>query len=219
MGILKIVLNFSPAHAEIIIMKSNMQYVIFILLIFSLQIIFYSTFKEYENGVSKESVALELMKKKNNQLQFEIANLKGQPDLGRLPASIRPSLKNTTAEPVDLSDFYFSKSREYKKHNNNALALQYLDKVIQVTLKSENIAKALYSKIEIKCGDNLEEACLAEIDILVTQHPESRWTGQSLNLLSNYYLKHKRVSDADSLKKIIKQNFLRFSKNNESLQL
>ena len=196
-----------------------MQYVIFILLIFSLQIIFYSTFREYENGVSKESVALEFMKQKNSQLQFEIANLKAEPESVRSPASIRESLNHNSAEPVDLSEFYFSKSREYKKNNNTQLALQYLDKVIQVSLKSENIAKALYNKVEIKCGENLEESCLTVIDILVTQYPESKWTAQSLNMLSNYYLKRKRLSEAESLKKIIKQNFIKLSKNSDGINL
>ncbi len=207
-------------NAENIIMKSNMQYVIFILVLFALQILAFTNFKEYESGVRAETVAYENLKIQNEKLMFELSALKT--DSNRSPASIQSSAagtQNTNIEPIDMSEFYFSKYRESYGKKQNEQALKYLEKVKSNSLNAKSISKALYYKLEIQCKSEINDLCLADIDVMVTQYPDSEWTGKSLELLKNYYDKHQRRSEASVINDIIQKNFAKNQKNTESKRL
>lgn len=218
---LKFYLNFGLAIAEINIMKSNMQYVILILFIFALQMIFYTNFRQFEASFAVDQTTLNFYKKQNESLKVQLASLESQSL--RLPASLSSELSQKRGEPIDMSDFYFSKAQDLYKKNQINEALKVLEKVIQNSFIVENLAKARYLKIEYKCKSDIDDSCLSDIDYLVTQHPESTWTGLSLQTLSRYYEKKQQFAESQSLKKIIKKNFsLSPSKphlNNENIKL
>ena len=182
-----------------------MQYVILILFIFALQMIFYTNFRQFESSFAVDQTTLNFYKKQNEALKVQLASLESQSQ--RLPASLSLELNQRRGEPIDMSDFYFSKAQDLYKKNQTAEALKVLEKVIQNTFVVENLAKARYLKIEYKCKSDIDDTCLSDIDYLVTQHPESNWTGLSLQMLSKYYEKRQQFAESQSLRKIIKKNF------------
>ncbi len=186
-------------------MKSNMQYVILIIFIFALQMIFYTNFRQFESSFAVDQTTLNFYKKQNDALKVQIASLESRSQ--RLPASLSLELNQRRGEPIDMSDFYFSRAHDLYKKNQTAEALKVLEKVIQNSFVVENLAKARYLKIEYKCKSDIDETCLSDIDYLVTQHPESTWTGLSLQMLSKYYEKRQQFAESQSLGKIIKKNF------------
>lgn len=198
-----------------------MQYVIFILVLFALQILVFTNFREYESGVRVEAVAFENLKIQNEKLAFELSALKN--DSNRSPASLHQSgfseKQNSNIEPIDMSEFYFSKYRESYGKKQNDVALKYLEKIKTNSLNAKSISRALYYKLEIQCKSEINDLCLADIDVMVSQYPDSDWTGKSLELLKNYYQKHQRRAEATVINEIIQKNFLKNQKNAESKKL
>ncbi len=203
-------------------MKSNMQYVIFILILFALQILVFTNFKEYESGLRNKAIAYEKLKEKNQKLAFELATFKNKSE--RSPASIAVFesanlVKKTFTEPIDMSEFYFSKYRELTKNHQDELALKYLEKIKINSLNSSIVSKALFYKVQVQCKNDILDSCLADIDALVTQYPDSEWTGRALIFLKKYYEKHQRRTEALLIKNIIQQNFAKNQKILESIKL
>jgi hypothetical protein len=203
------IFNFGPEGAEVIIMKSNVLYALFISFIFCLQIVIYTNFREYEAGRSVQMAMINQLKDKNEKLKFEVSILKTQNGgHQRQPASIEGiSGSKGYQEPIDLSEFYFSKIREYKKNNQTKKALGLLDKINTQSLNSEYRSQALYEKIQIGCRIKIDDICLVDMETLVTQYPDSTWTGKALQILSNYYEKNRRINESVALRNIIKNNF------------
>ena len=79
-------------------------------------------------------------------------------------------------------------------------------------LEPAQLAKQLYFVAKDSCTDVQKEMqCLADIDILVTQFPESIWAGESLVLLSQVYYRNKRFEQVQDLLAILKVEFSSFS--------
>jgi hypothetical protein len=62
-------------------------------------------------------------------------------------------------------------------------------------------------KLQIQCPAQISEKCILDIDDLVTQYPDSVWTGTSLKYLSNYYEKNHKKTEFEALNKIIQTYF------------
>ena len=82
-----------------------------------------------------------------------------------------------------------------------------LDKITQDSIRPEFVARAYYEKINIRCGQQLNKFCLDDIDTLVSQFPDSVWTGKALLTMSYYYQKNNRVTEAQALLNIVKTEF------------
>lgn len=193
-------------------MNSNLQYVIFIIFIFALQILFYTNFCQYESGSPFHQAAIEKLKMQNEKLQTELSSLKTQS--ARKPASV-----DVKKEPIEMSGFYLSKAKELILAHKADEALTYLDKVKNESLNQIQIPESVYKKVEIQCQKKREELCLSEIDFLVTQYPDSDWTGRALKVLSSYYQKEHRLLEMQSLNNIINQNFSKTSRKINSEKL
>ena len=77
------------------------------------------------------------------------------------------------------------------------------------------LAKKYFFKAKTKCYElNNELDCLRTIEETVTHFPESQWTAESLVLLTDYYYRTKRMSQAREILRILKLDF----KNNKSVQ-
>lgn len=125
----------------------------------------------------------------------------------------------SSVEPIDMSEFYFTQAKALIQKNKVNEAVQTLTKVIANSLVAENIAKVTYLKIEYKCKATMEDVCLTDIDYLISQHPESPWTGLSLRFLARYYENKQQFVEARSLNNIIKKNFSKLSTPTENLKL
>ena len=180
-------------------MKSNMHYVIFILIIFALQLVFYTNFRQYETGSKVDQFVVQNLKNQNEKLKLALSAYRSNSN--RQIASVE------SKEPIDMSEFYFEKVAEFKKQNKTDLALNYLDKIKQNTLNPESLAKAAYLKLQIQCPLQFGEKCISDIDDLITQYPDSVWTGKSLKYLSNYYEKNHKKTEYEALNKIIQAYF------------
>jgi len=74
-----------------------------------------------------------------------------------------------------------------------------------------DLARKYYAKAKDSCYQPKKEAeCMANIDTLVTQFPESIWTGESLLLLTELYYRNNRNSQILDVIKILKTDFKQY---------
>lgn len=79
---------------------------------------------------------------------------------------------------------------------------------IDSNLDSEALARSFYDEAKLKCYEiNQEIECLNAIDKVVTHFPDSKWSGESLLILSDYYYRTRRVEQAKEVVKILKYEF------------
>lgn len=82
------------------------------------------------------------------------------------------------------------------------------DVPVQVTTDARLLAREYFSIAKVKCYElNSELECLQTIEQAVTQYPESAWTGQALVLLTDFYYRTKRLSQAREILGILKHDF------------
>ena len=80
------------------------------------------------------------------------------------------------------------------------------------------MAQAEYEKINLICTPKLEIDCISEIDVMVSQFPDSNWTARSLLLLSHFYYKQNRTKESKSLINIIRNEFKAYNDLNQDIQ-
>lgn len=86
---------------------------------------------------------------------------------------------------------------------------------VQVTTDASQLAREYFSIAKEKCYElNSELECLQTIEQAVTQYPESAWTGQALVLLTDFYYRTKRLTQAREILGILKQDF----RNDKAIQ-
>ncbi len=74
-----------------------------------------------------------------------------------------------------------------------------------------DLARKYYSKAKENCYQPKKEAeCMANIDTLVSQFPESIWAGESLLLLTELYYRNNRNAQILDLIKILKTDFKQY---------
>ena len=104
--------------------------------------------------------------------------------------------------------------RRLEAVNRAPAALQ--DEVISpVTTDARLLAREYFAIAKVKCYELKSELdCLRTIEQAVTQYPESEWTGQTLVLLTDFYYRTKRLTQAREILSIHKQEF----KNDKAIQ-
>lgn len=86
---------------------------------------------------------------------------------------------------------------------------------IQISTDARLLAREYFSIAKQKCYElNSELECLQTIEQAVTHYPESAWTGQALVLLTDYYYRTKRLTQAREILGILKQDF----RNDKAIQ-
>lgn len=86
---------------------------------------------------------------------------------------------------------------------------------VPITTDAHLLAREYFSIAKVKCYElNSELECLQTIEQAVTQYPESAWTGQALVLLTDFYYRTKRLSQAREILGILKHDF----KNDKAIQ-
>ncbi len=98
---------------------------------------------------------------------------------------------------------------------NRAPAAVQAELPVQITTDARLLAREYFSIAKQKCYELQSELeCLQTIEQAVTQYPESAWTGQALVLLTDFYYRTKRLTQAREILTILKQDF----RNDKAIQ-
>ncbi len=75
-------------------------------------------------------------------------------------------------------------------------------------IDSAAVAEAYYQTAKINCEKyKKEDVCTKNIEIIVSQFPETRWAGESLLLLSRLYMKTRHLERAREILNIVRTEF------------
>lgn len=75
-------------------------------------------------------------------------------------------------------------------------------------LDSSALAESFFNKAKLNCEKyKKEDVCTQNIDIVLTQFPETRWAGESLLLLSRLYMKTRHLERAREVLNIVRREF------------
>jgi hypothetical protein len=200
-------------------MKQHKYYIFTLGAIFTVQVVFAALFILTADGSLLQKKHIQILESKNNELSTQLAVFSNSS--GRQVASISDMrfghIKKNTKE-LDLTDYYFSQLEQFKKDKNRVAALGMIEKIQATSSSADHVAKAEYEKINLICTQKLELDCMTEIDVIVSQFPDSNWTAKSLLLLSHYYYKQNRVSESKSLIQIIRTEFKAYNEFNHDIQ-
>ena len=173
---------------------------------------FYICFDTYIEGSEYDKREIVILTEQLEQKKFELqmaalnaANPRRQ--IASINSAAEPRMKFQNHD-VDLADFYFMRSAELKRVKKNKEALEMLDQVHKFSGNDDNLARADYETIAINCENfKLLESCVQTLDKMVTQYPQSEWTGRGLIWLSKSYQGLSRGEEAHRIAEIIKNDF------------
>lgn len=163
----------------------------------------YVSFDYHLSGVAFEKSKNEILQHQLSQLNLVVESLQAQASPGRGIASIGP------AKTIALDGLFKEQLTAARASKDSQKVLALTEKIISSSLDPELLAQAYFLKAELSCATYLikENSCLSEIEVLISQFPESTWAGEGLFVLSAVYSKQKRYKEANSLLKIIKTEF------------
>lgn len=201
-------------------MKQHKYYIFTLAAIFAVQLVFAAIFMLTLDGSSLQKKHIEILEAKNNALSVQMAAMSVSQDrqIASIDSGVRFGQIKKTDKELDLTEYYFSQIEKFKQEKNKTAALAIIEKIQASSSNPEHAAKAEYEKIGLVCTEKLELDCMAEIDVIVSQFPDSNWTAKSLLLLSHYYYKQNRVAESKSLINIIRTEFKAYNELNRDIQ-
>jgi hypothetical protein len=190
-------------------MKQHKYYIFSLGVLFAVQIFFVTVFMLTMDGSGLQKKHIEILEAQNNSLMNQVAgsSLTQSRQVASIDTTVQYTQVKKNVKELDLSEHYFAQIEQFKKENNRMAALETIAKIQETSSNAEYIAKAEYEKINLICTQKLEVDCINEIDMIVSQFPDSNWTAKSLLLLSHYYYKENRVNDSKTLINIIRTEF------------
>ncbi len=199
-------LNFGQVRAD----KSNMRvdsfFILIVLLVSGLSSA-YLAFDYHLSGVDFEQ-------QKVQALQNQVLQLKLKNEALILQASTTSSFQRQIASVksnkyISLDGLYRDQLHQAKTEKKMALIKEITQKIIGNSVDADLLAEAYFEKAYLSCRVNFKDnVCLDDVEIIVSQFPETKWARESLTLLSDVYSKLKRFKEADSVMKIVKSEFL-----------
>ncbi|MBC7466940.1 MAG: hypothetical protein H7256_13205 [Bdellovibrio sp.] len=164
----------------------------------------YMAFDYHFSGVQIEKSKNVVLEKQVKELNLVITSLEEKSN-----PSKRGIASVAAAKSISLDGFYKEQIREARAAKDASKVNEIAQKIISSSIDPELLAEAYFGKAEISCATYLikENSCLADIEILVSQFPESVWAGEGLIVLSTVYSKQKRYKEANSLIQIVKNEF------------
>lgn len=83
--------------------------------------------------------------------------------------------------------------------------------VVGTAIDNQDAAKKYYTKVRSSCFEPSKEIeCLTNIDLVVSQFPETVWAAESLIILTEIYHQNRRAKQAQEVLYILKQEFKQF---------
>lgn len=201
-------------------MKQHKYYIFTVAAIFAVQLVFAAIFMLTIDGSDLQKQHIKILEAKNNSLTTQIAAMTASQDrqIASIDSTVRFGQIKKSDKELDLTEYYFSQIEQFKKEKNKKAALGMIEKIQASSSSAEHVAKAEYEKISLICTEKLELDCMTEIDVIVSQFPDSNWTAKSLLLLSHYYYKQNRVAESKSLINIIRTEFRAYNELNRDIQ-
>lgn len=197
-------LNFDQTKAEKVNMRKVDLFFVVALILFCGLITSYMAFDYHLSGLALEQSKNQILDHKISQLNLVIESLQAKNNgSGRSIASIAPG------KQISLDSFYKEQMAAARAQKDATKVLAVAQKIIVSSVDSDLLAQAYFYKAEVSCATYVikENSCLADIEVLVGQFPESPWAGEALIVLSSVYTKQKRYKEATSLLKIVKNEF------------
>lgn len=198
-------LNFDQTKAEKVNMRKVDLFFVVALILFCGLITSYMAFDYHLSGITLEQNKNKILEHKISQLNLVIESLQAKNNgTGRSIASIGPNGKT-----ISLDSFYKEQMAAARAQKDATRVLSVAQKIIASSADTDLLAQAYFYKSEISCATYVikENSCLADVEVLVGQFPESVWAGEALIVLSSVYTKQKRYKEANSLLKIVKNEF------------
>ncbi len=201
-------------------MKQHKYYIFTLGALFAGQLFFITVFMLTADGSGLQKKHIAILETKNNALmaQIEASSVSQSRHIASIDSTVRFAQTKIKNKELDLTNYYFSQIEQFKKENNRSAILSVIEKIQATSSNPEHIAKAEYEKISLICTQKLEVDCMTEIDMIVSQFPDSNWTAKSLLLLSHYYYKQNRVNEAKSLIHIIRSEFRAYNDLNQDIR-
>ena len=201
-------------------MKQHKYYIFTLGALFVGQLFFATVFMLTADGSGLQKKHIEILEAKNNALvaQIEAASLSQSRNIASIDSTVKFGQIKKNDKELDMTSYYFSQIEQFKKENNRKAILEAITKIQSTSSNPEHVAKAEYEKISLICNQKLELDCMNEIDMIVSQFPDSNWTAKSLLLLSHYYYTQNRVNEAKSLINIIRTEFRAYNDLNHDIR-
>lgn len=186
-------------------MKKELSFLLLFLFIFSSLLVGYIAFSFHFSGFHSDQKYTAQLEKKVQRLQMALKKQSPYQTTSktRTVASLPP-------KEISLDKVYFENLRNLKNSSNlSEEKLKLLSqKILQSSPESEALAETYFLMAQLNCEKfKKEDNCLSQIETLVSQFPESTWTGRGLLLLSQLYLKMNRTAEARSVLTVIKKEF------------
>ncbi len=198
-------LNFGLHFAEELSMRRSYQYLILCLCLFFALSSFYICFDIYINGSEFDKRKIEFLSRKLELKDLEVQLVKIQSFDGRQQTR---GLASVPSVDIDTSKYYFTQIKTLKKNNNPIEALRIAELIKSTSSDSNTLARAEYEKMALQCRDyKVNVECMKSVDYLISQFPDTEWTGYSLVWLAKTYKKARRQTDFKEIVGLIKTDF------------
>ena len=171
-------------------MKRSYQYLIMCLCLFFALSSFYICFDIYISGSEFDKRKIEFLSKKLELKELEVQYAKtqttGEKYIARGVASIPQA-------DIATSKYYFTQIKTLKQNKNPAEALRIAELIKSTSSDADTLARAEYEKMALQCRDyKMNAECIQSVDYLISQFPDTEWTGYSLVWLAKTYKKARR---------------------------
>ena len=186
-------------------MKKIDLFFVVALILFSALATAYMSFDYHLSGVALHKKKNEILENKISQLNLVVETMQAKTNpKQRGIASIGSSSKAISLDPL-----YKQQMRAARINKDSQKVLDLAQKIISESIDSDSLAEAYFAKAEVSCATYLkkENTCLSDIEVLISQFPDSVWAGEGLIVLSWVYAKQKRYKEAESLIGIVKSEF------------
>lgn len=89
----------------------------------------------------------------------------------------------------------------------------------ETALTAAEMAKHYYTQAKIACYDSRREMeCVKDIDLIVSQFPDSIWSAESLIILTDVYYRNNKMSQARDIVQVLKTQFKNFDSIQDKVQ-
>ena len=170
----------------------------------------YFAFDYHLSGITFEKQKVQVLERKISELKIanESIRLQSEQALASEKGSSRQIASLQLRKEISFDDLYKNQLHEAILNKNAETILMSAQKILNTSADSELLAEAMFQKSMVYCHLKLKESlCFSEIENLVSQFPESKWAGESLVELSEFYRNLKRFSEAESVIHIVRTEF------------
>ncbi len=191
-------------------MKRSYQYLIMCLCLFFALSSFYICFDIYISGSEFDKRKIEFLSKKLELKELEVQYVKTQ-----TPGDNYKARGVASIPQVDIatSKYYFTQIKTLKKNKNPTEALRIAELIKSTSSDANTLARAEYEKMSLQCRDyKINTECIQSVDYLISQFPDTEWTGYSLVWLAKTYKKARRQSDFKEIVSLLKNDFKHYPK-------